>query len=224
MSASTREPQYNRLLDIRNESGVESLGLMANQMWHDDPRHLLFALSRYKFISKMLAGKKHVLEVGCGDGFGARIVRQTVPSLCAVDFDPVFVADNQARMTERWPYECKVHDILAGPVVGEFDAAYSLDVIEHIPKSDEHRYLENIIASLKPKGVLIIGTPSLESQVYASANSKAGHVNCKRQQELADLLDPYFDHVFSFGMNDEVVHTGYGAMAHYLFALCVGIK
>ena len=32
----------------------------------------------------------------------------------------------------------------------------------------------------------------------------------------------YFHDVFMFSMNDEVVHTGFHAMAHYLFALCVG--
>lgn len=35
-------------------------------------------LFRYKFVSKMLAGLDHVLEIGCGDGFGARIVAQAV--------------------------------------------------------------------------------------------------------------------------------------------------
>ena len=30
--------------------------------------------------------------------------------------------------------------------------------------------------------------------------------------------------VFMFSMNDEVVHTGYHKMAHYLFGLCTGKK
>src|SRR5262249_47894355 len=34
------------------------------------------------------------------------------------------------------------------------------------------------------------------------------------------LLEKYFAHVFIFSMNDEVVHTGFSPMAHYLFALC----
>ena len=33
------------------------------------------------------------------------------------------------------------------------------------------------------------------------------------------LLDKFFHNVFVFSMNDEVVHTGYAPMAHYVFGL-----
>ena len=46
--------------------------------WTVDPKCLLFSLSRYKFVSKLLSGETNVLEVGCGDGFYSRIVAQTV--------------------------------------------------------------------------------------------------------------------------------------------------
>jgi 2-polyprenyl-3-methyl-5-hydroxy-6-metoxy-1,4-benzoquinol methylase len=114
--------------------------------------------------------------------------------------------------------------MLAGPVPGTFDAAYSLDVIEHIPRDDEYRFLANIAASLVEQGVLLIGTPSIYSQVYASPLSKEGHINCKTSRELADTLHAHFHNVFLFSMNDEVVHTGYEKMAHYYFALAVGKK
>ena len=67
---------------------------------------------------------------------------------------------------------------------------------------------------------MILGMPSLESQQYASPQSKAGHVNCKSGEDLKKLLVHYFDNVFLFSMNDEVVHTGYTPMAHYLLVLC----
>ena len=63
------------------------------------------------------------------------------------------------------------------------------------------------------------GSPSLESQAYASAGSKAGHVNCKSGSELKELFLKFFHNVFLFSMNDEVVHTGFYKMAHYLFAI-----
>jgi SAM-dependent methyltransferase len=223
----TREPQYQPCVDIRDTIGLQSFGLMSNQIWHDDPRHIVFLLSRYKFVSKMLSGKSRVLEIGCADAFGTRIVLQEVGSLCAVDFDPVFVKDVNERMSERWNFECRVHDMLSGPVVrdkGQFDAAYALDVLEHIPSSDENRFVENIVDSLDEGGVLLIGSPSVQSQVYASPQSKAGHVNCKDAKELKDLMHRYFHNVFIFSMNDEVIHTGFYPMAHYLFALCCGKK
>ena len=49
---------------------------MNSAVWHGDPKRLVFTLSRYKFVAKMLSGKNSVAEIGCGDGFGARIVKQ----------------------------------------------------------------------------------------------------------------------------------------------------
>ena len=103
-TAKTREPQYQECLDAVAARGFERLGLRSSQSWHDDPRHLLFRLSRYKFVAKMLSGREHVLEIGCGDAFGTRIVQQEVQALSATDFDAVFVEDVKARMTERWRF------------------------------------------------------------------------------------------------------------------------
>jgi 2-polyprenyl-3-methyl-5-hydroxy-6-metoxy-1,4-benzoquinol methylase len=219
-SEGTREPQYNRCIEIKERQGLTSLGLMTNQVWEDDPRRLTFLLARYKFVSKMLSGKKFVGELGCGDAFGTRIVMQSTEKVVVYDFDPLFVDDIRQRRSERWPVEAHFHDILEAPLPNLHDGIYSLDVIEHIPRINEHLYLRNLRASLTDDGVLIIGSPSLESQSYASPPSKAGHVNCKSGEELRALLRNYFDNVFLFSMNDEVVHTGFTPMAHYLFAVC----
>lgn len=80
MEESTKEAQYQFLIDLEKQ-GLEQLGLMSSQVWHDDPRRLLFVLARYKFAAKMLAGQRKVLEVGCADAFGTRIVRQEVPEV-----------------------------------------------------------------------------------------------------------------------------------------------
>ena len=220
----TREPQYQRCVDLRDSKGLTQLGLMSSQVWHDDPRRLLFILARYKFVAKMLSGKQKVLEVGCGDAFGTRIVLQEVGQLTAIDFDPVFVKDVLDRMEEHWRFECRIHDILEGPVEGIFDGAYALDVLEHIPQEKEKCFISNIASSLTNHGVLIIGMPSIQSQVYASAPSREGHVNCKDYQGLKESMSRFFHNVFIFSMNDELVHTGFYPMAHYLFALCCSKK
>lgn len=218
----TKEPQYGRQVELRETIGLSQLGLTTNQLWHDDPRHLLFVLARYKFVSKMLSGKKRVLEVGCGDAFGTRIVLQEVESITAIDFDPVFIADVQSRMQDRWKFECRTHDLLQGPVPGDFDAIYSLDVIEHIAAESELTFVGNAVKSLVGGGVMIVGTPSIQSQVYASPPSKAGHINCKDATSLKELMARFFENVFIFCMNDEVMHSGFAPMGHYLFALCAG--
>jgi 2-polyprenyl-3-methyl-5-hydroxy-6-metoxy-1,4-benzoquinol methylase len=197
---------------------------MTNQAWHDDPKHLLFTLARYKFVAKMLAGCEHVLEVGCADAFGTRIVLQGVKRLTATDFDAAFVEDVVERMDERWSFECVQHDLLEGALPASYDGAFALDVIEHIPREHEMLFVGNIVKSLTPHGVLIVGSPSLESQQHASPQSKVGHVNCKSGPGLGELMRQFFHNVFVFSMNDEVVHTGYFPMAHYLLAIGCGVR
>ena len=217
----TREKQYQDLLDLKQRIGFDRLGLMSNQIWHDDPRRLGFVLARYKFVAKMLSGRRRVAEVGCADAFATRVVLQEVHEVTAFDFDPVFIEDVRAHGVERWPVRPRLHDIVTGPLPdGPYDGVYSLDVLEHIPAADERRYVTHLAQSLAPHGVLIIGSPSLESQAYASTQSVAGHVNCKRGPDLKAALEEFFHTVFVFSMNDEVVHTGFFPMAHYLLAVC----
>src|SRR5262249_20705719 len=186
------------------------------------PKRLGIVLSRYKFTAKMLEGKSRVLEVGCGDGWASRVVKQAVGTLVGVELLPEWVGNARSVMEEPWTFEGGWRDRLARPVAGSFDAAYALDVLEHIEAADEDRFLTNIVRSLVAPGVLIIGMPSLESQPYASPGSKAGHVNCKTAPDLKALMLKDFHDVFMFSLNYEVVHTGYHKLAHYLFALAVG--
>ena len=215
-----RDPVNQPNVAFAEERGAISLGMLKSREWIEDPRRLVFSLARYKFVSKMLSGRGNVVEIGCGDAFAAPIVLQEVGRLTVTDFDAEFVKDAVARRPPEYPYEALVHNFLDGPMDEAFDAAYSLDVLEHIAATDEDRFLANICRCLTPDGVLIVGMPSLESQAYASAGSRAGHVNCKTGPDLKRVMERRFHSVFMFSMNDEVVHTGYHKMAHYLLAVC----
>lgn len=218
MEERTKEPQYHICID-RARKHQTTMGLMSNQVWHDDPKRIAFVLARYKFVAKMFSGMKHVLECGCADAFGTRVVLQEVKAVTATDFDPLFIEDAKRRMDPDWQFECLTHDMLDGPIDRGFDGVFAVDVIEHIDAANEDRFVGNMVKSLQPHGVCILGVPSLESQAYASPGSKAGHVNCKTGETLRDLMSRFFYNVFIFSMNDEVVHTGFQKMAHYLFAI-----
>ncbi|MEY3182121.1 MAG: hypothetical protein RLZ35_106 [Pseudomonadota bacterium] len=214
------EPQYQDAIKNIQKVGVEKLGYMSSWSWHDDPRRLAFVLSRYKFVAKMLEGANSVLEVGCGDGFASRVVRQTVGSLTGIDFDPAFIKNARENVSKKWPIVFEEHDILAKPYAKKFDGIYCLDVMEHILPEKENLFIEHLLCSLKETGALIVGMPSIQSQVYGNEQSKAGHVNCKDHAVLKNTFKKYFHQVFLFSMNDEVIHTGFGPMAHYLIVIC----
>ena len=215
------EKQNQVLLEIAKQLGRQKLGLMANMRWHHDPKHLLFMLARYKFVAKLLSGKESILEVGCGDAFGSKIVKQEVNHLTVSDVDPIFIKDaKETQIDDLQNFEAFVHDFVKKPMKGTFDGIYMLDVFEHIDPDSEDIFVLNILKSLSSDGVLIVGIPSLESQKYASEASKLGHVNCKNADNLRKYFKRHFANVFLFSMNDEVVHTGFFPMAHYLIAVC----
>lgn len=218
------EAQYQESIERVKSQGAQRLGLMTSWAFEDDPRRLGFTFARYKFVAKMMSGRQNVLEIGCGDGVISRVVRQEVDALTAVDFDASFIEDARSNSSSRWPITFFQHDLMAGPVSGQFDGAYALDVLEHIMPEDEDTFLRHMIAPVSEQGIVILGMPSLQSQPYASKRSKEGHANCKDQLKFKNLMLRYFHNVFPFGLNDEVLHTGFHAMAHYNLMLCCGRK
>lgn len=222
----TKETQNQSQIEDYHTLGPATMGPWTSHIWRQDPRHMCFLLSRYKFVAKMLGGKDKVLEVGCGDAVGTPIVLQTVKAVHGIDFEPLVLNDAKERYAREGVTQATfaVHDVSAAPVPGKFDAAFSLDVIEHVPAQQENTFIDHICAALAPQGVLIVGTPNITANEYASPASKAGHINLKSADTLKSLLARRFHNVFSFSMNDEVVHTGYAPMAHYLFAIGVGLK
>ncbi len=192
------------------------VGGMTSDYWSRDPKRLGFVLARYKFVARMVEGMERVLEVGCADGFGSRIVRQHVGALVAIDSEFESIREAMANQSSVWPIDYLCHELRDEPLPG-FDAVYALDVLEHIPSKDEDQFLRSMRGS---GSVAIIGMPSLESQGYASDLSRQGHVNCKRGPDLKEALKRHWKNVFLFGMNDETLHTGFAPMAHYRLALC----
>jgi 2-polyprenyl-3-methyl-5-hydroxy-6-metoxy-1,4-benzoquinol methylase len=215
----TKDPVNQRGFEVQRSIGPTRLGVLKNWEWHDDPKRVFFSMARYKFVSKMFAGRENVLELGCGDAFNAPIVAQTVKRLTVTDFDPLFIADARERMKEPWAFEAKTLDLLNDDIPGAFDGIYALDVFEHIAAEKEDAVMRKIAGALTPEGAVIVGMPSLESQAYASRASRDGHINCKSMPDLQAFMQRHFANVFMFAMNDEVVHTGFHKMAHYILAL-----
>jgi 2-polyprenyl-3-methyl-5-hydroxy-6-metoxy-1,4-benzoquinol methylase len=194
---------------------------LADQLFNA-PRHLLFVLSRYKFAARLLPALEtvDVLELGCGEGFGALMLAERGNRVLGVDADrdAVEIAQTTFGSANR---RFEVADFL-GRRFGTFRAVVSLDVIEHIPVELEDAYFRTITANLGQNGMCIVGTPNETASAYASPQSQAGHINLYTAERLVAAASRYFENVFVFGMNDEVVHTGFYPMCHYIYVLGTG--
>ena len=196
-----------------------NLGQNTSLMLNNDAKSLLFVLSRYKFVAKLLNNKESILEIDCSEGVGARILLQHVKQYNGIDKNVNKIRAARA-LNKNINAKFGTFDIMKEKYDnGHYDAVFSLDSLEHIHSDFENIYIENSIKNLNKHGVLILGSPTLESQIYASEASKAGHINCKSGNEMVKLVSDYFYNSFYFSMNDEVVHTGYSKMAHYHFVV-----
>src|SRR5262245_7945476 len=133
-----------------------------------DPKHLAFVLSRYKFVAKMLQGRDRVMEVGSGDGFGIPIVADVVKQLYAVDWDRRFLDGNARRLKHLANVEYLMVNLNTEAPNLKVDAAYWVDVLEHLDAETESAVMENIIRCLPDNGVLLTGTPNKTAMQYAS--------------------------------------------------------
>jgi len=186
--------------------------------FYNDPKRLGFVLSRYKFAAKMACKNARVLELGCSMGIGATILGETAQEYLGVDLDGPAIQTAKTNLKEaKYSF---LHDDFMGKSYGRFDAVISLDVVEHIHQQHENLYFKTITKNLLPSGICVIGTPNEISAPFASPASQLGHVNLFSQERLRNALLKHFYQVFVFGMNDEILHTGFHPMAHYI--LCVG--
>lgn len=201
-----------------------TLGPWSSYSILNDPKHLVFTLARYKFCAKMLEGRESVLEVGPGDGIGLPIMAQAVKRVVAVDWDERLIAGNMTRLKDFKNIEHLCIDLNKQKLDVKVDAAMTIDVIEHLESHFEDKFMRAIVRCLHKDGVLITGTPNITASKYASPRSEAQHINLKSMQTLRELTEKYCKNVFMFGMNDEVLHTGYAPMCHYIWSLGVGIR
>ena len=75
-----KKKSHQILYETSQKFGQTSLGMNSNFMWNIDPKKLFISMARYKFVSRVLEGKKNVLEIG-GEPFRSRIVKQNVKNL-----------------------------------------------------------------------------------------------------------------------------------------------
>lgn len=231
MSDVTRDT-WNQVMAM--SSGIDLLmGPNNTDRYLFDPKRLCFFLSRYKFAAKMLKRCHSIVDVGCGDGMGTitYLADTRATRVLGVDFDERLIAHatdalhpafSRALPKKASCLEFSCVDILNDDITfGIFEGLSSLDVIEHIEEKLEANFISRLADLLVDKGVAVIGTPNHAARIFASKESEVGHINNYDAPRLQKSLEERFGRVFMFSMNDEVVHTGFDKMAHYLIAVCV---
>ncbi len=186
--------------------------------WRNTPRHILFTLSRYKFALKIIGQNKDILELGSNEGLGSYFLSEFASSVKGIDFDEGAINWAQQNYTnKKLTFE---YGNFLEQSYGEHDAVVSMDVIEHIYPENEDAYIKAIANNLKHNGIALIGTPNIETDKFANPEIKGAHINLYSAERLTESFEKYFNNVFLFSQNDEIIHTGYTPTSNYFIALC----
>ncbi len=212
-----------------DSGGTYSLGPNSFDRYIHDPRRLGFMLSRYKFAAKMLNDCISIIDCGCGDGFGtvSLLDESRARTVYGVDFDQELIdhANQNLVPALRTARPGAIISFLCADIMrmqsAPNDGLCCLDVIEHVEPDQSVKFISKLDDLLLDGGIAVIGTPSANAAQYASKHSKVGHTNLYQPDRFRAELSEVFRHTFLFSMNDEMVHTGFDQLAHYLIAVCV---
>ncbi|MBS7542273.1 class I SAM-dependent methyltransferase [Ancylobacter oerskovii] len=138
---------------------------------------------RYAFAAGLIAGGA-VLDVACGEGYGAAFLARHAGRVVGVDLDAQAVAHAARRYAGIGNLGFEAGDVGALPFPDHsFDAVVSFETVEHV--ADPRRALAELRRVLKPGGTLIVSTP--DRDVYS------GVLNNRNQFHLAELSAGEFE-------------------------------
>jgi len=144
-------------------------------------------MSRYHFIKNLVKGKK-VLDIGCGAGYGSKILSETAEVVIGIDIDK----DAISYATEKYGSETVsfvVGDVEMMPFNDfEFEAGVCFEVIEHIERP--RAMLTEASRVISGGGLFIISTPN--GAVKVSSQPNPYHLREYLMGEFTDLLKQFF--------------------------------
>lgn len=141
----------------------------------------------YELASKYLKKHMNVLDAGCGDGFGVRILADLVSEIHGVDLD-VAVTEEAKSHTNSPNAVYHAQDVTNMEFSNDmFDCITCFEVIEHV---DPDALLRECKRVLKPEGTLIISTPQ---NCIGFIPITAVHLREYSLDDFVDICSKYFE-------------------------------
>jgi len=157
-------------------------------------RHMI----AYNQAAQLVNG--HILEVGCGEGYGMELLAPKATKYMAIDKYNTPINEGLADFSKITFEQMNVPPFV-GIADNSFDYIVSFQVIEHI--EDDEFFSRELFRVLKPGGKLILTTPNIKM----SLTRNPWHIREYTPKQLYQLLDGIFHHVEMKGIfgNDRVM-------------------
>ena len=138
---------------------------------------------------------RRILDVACGEGFGAGLLAEKGADICAADLNVKTLASARFRFPEGTIAFLAMDGTRLAFASRTFDVVFSQDTIEHIP--DDRGFLSEIHRVLKSDGHLFLITP--RSPVFTEHPANPYHVREYDEKTLGELLLCHFKDIHWFG-------------------------
>lgn len=194
--AGPSEPRYVQ----RNQpSGVPPLALTGERTLPDVPaenywfrRHLVV----YEWIAQRVASQR-VIDMACGEGYGADLLATTAASVIGVDANPE--THEHARLRYRRANLSFERDLIS-TFTAPADAVVCLQTIEHV--EDPDGVLAHFRSLVGAGGSVYISTPNLLTLAGEGAerSDNPWHVHEYRAEEFRELCARHFESVQLLGV------------------------
>ena len=154
-------------------------------------------IHRYAFAAHFVKGKR-VLDLACGEGYGAYILAREAEYVAGVEIDKTTVQHARSRYIKD-NLEFIEGSILAVPIEGErkFDLVVCFEAIEHI--AEHEKLLSEVKRLLKDDGLFMVSTPNKVVYTDEPDYHNPFHVKELYFDEFKSLLRQYFAHIHIFG-------------------------
>ena len=116
--------------------------------------------ARREILPLIPSNTVHILDVGCGDGATASLLKQSKLCQSASGIELMPVPAETARQSLDHVWQGAVEDHLASLPPQRYDVVLCLDVLEHL--LDPGMVLQTLTKSLTPNGVVIISLPNMQ--------------------------------------------------------------
>jgi ubiquinone/menaquinone biosynthesis C-methylase UbiE len=153
---------------------------------------------RYALCSSFVAGKD-VLDVACGEGYGAEMLAQHARRVVGVDIDEDTIQNAIAKYRDNPRLEFRTANCASLPFKrGSFDVVVSFETIEHIAEQDA--FVKEAARVLRKRGgVFVVSTPNRPVYSEETGLNNPFHVKELNESEFRSLLCESFKHVHFFG-------------------------
>jgi 2-polyprenyl-3-methyl-5-hydroxy-6-metoxy-1,4-benzoquinol methylase len=165
-------------------------------------------LHRYGIALEFARGKR-VLDIACGEGYGAALLSRTAASVVGVDTDAAVIQHASTKYAEaNLTFRHGRCESIPLPDCS-VDLVVSFETLEHFAEHDQ--FIKEVKRVLDPGGVLLLSTPN--RPVFSGAKGITWEFHVKELDcgELQSLLEPNFRNVAFY--HQALVYGSYMAPA-----------